>query len=188
MLSPCCVGDPGRTHRNWPARGHDFSFLLGLCDRGFIVFPSYWLLLQVEWANTAEVFLPTSGRQKLPQIGIFGGVLFNLANIPKVAAIDIVGMSGGLSHRDWLALVIGVISNYDPATSGNPVLLFAESPVTLAIVLDAVAYRRLSPETKTTVKGIILSILCGILMGFFIDSWLNRWPSCPKGKSWRRAN
>ncbi len=39
--------------------------------------------------------------------------------------------------------------------------------ITAAIILDALAYRRLPGQSKGGAKGLILSIACGILMGFF---------------------
>lgn len=98
----------------------------------------------------------------------WGGVIFNLSNILLVAAIDIAGMAVAFPIGVGLALVIGVVANYDPATSGNAMILFAGvASITVAIILDAIAYRKLSPESKTTAKGIILSIVAGVLMGFF---------------------
>ena len=98
-----------------------------------------------------------------------GGVIFNLANILIVAAIDIAGMAVAFPVGIGLALVIGVISNYIATPLGNPVLLFlGVAGVTLAIIVDAIAYKRLpSQSQKTPVKGIVISIAGGILMGFF---------------------
>ncbi|MFC1552566.1 multidrug DMT transporter permease [Candidatus Latescibacterota bacterium] len=98
-----------------------------------------------------------------------GGVVFNLANILIVAAIDIAGMAVAFPVGIGLALVIGVVSNYIATPLGNPVLLFlGVAGITLAIIVDAVAYKRLpSDGRKTPVKGIVISIVGGILMGFF---------------------
>jgi glucose uptake protein len=98
-----------------------------------------------------------------------GGVVFNLANILVVAAIDIAGMAVAFPVGIGLALIIGVISNYIATPLGNPVLLFiGVACVTLAIIVDAIAYKKLpSQSQETPVKGIILSIAGGILMGFF---------------------
>jgi glucose uptake protein len=70
-----------------------------------------------------------------------------------------------------LALVIGVVTTYLVDPSGNPLLLFiGVACVAAAIVLDALAYRRLpSAGQKTSAKGIVLSILCGVLMGQFFQ-------------------
>jgi glucose uptake protein len=102
---------------------------------------------------------------------MLGGVIFNIANILLVAAIDIAGMAVAFPIGIGLALVIGVITTYRVDPSGNPALLFTGvACVAAAIILDALAYRRLpSAGQKTTVKGILLSILCGVLMGQFFQ-------------------
>jgi glucose uptake protein len=102
---------------------------------------------------------------------MLGGVVFNIANILLVAAIDIAGMAVAFPIGIGLALVIGVITTYRVDPSGNPALLFTGvACVAAAIILDALAYRRIpSSGQKTTVKGIVLSVLCGILMGQFFQ-------------------
>jgi glucose uptake protein len=98
-----------------------------------------------------------------------GGVVFNLANLLIVVAINIAGMAVAFPIGIGLALVIGVIVNYVATPLGHPLFLFAGVVlVVLAIVLDAVAYRKASREKmSTTSKGILISVLGGILMGFF---------------------
>lgn len=98
-----------------------------------------------------------------------GGVIFNLSNILLVAAIDIAGMAVAFPIGVGLALVLGVITNYVAAPVGNPVLLFAGvGCVIVAIIVDALAYGRLTSQgTRTPAKGIVISILAGLLMGFF---------------------
>ena len=98
-----------------------------------------------------------------------GGVVFNLANLLIVAAIDIAGMAVAFPIGIGLALVIGVVVNYVATPVGNPVALFVGvALVVLAIALDALAYRRMSQgQNDRLVKGILYSILGGILMGFF---------------------
>src|SRR3954447_9838818 len=93
---------------------------------------------------------------------LLGGVIFNIANILLVAAIDIAGMAVAFPVGIGLALVIGVFASYRESPTGNPVLLFGGvACVAVAIVLDALAYRRLpSSGQRTSAKGIVLSILC----------------------------
>jgi glucose uptake protein len=70
-------------------------------------------------------------------------------------------------------LVLGVIINYvfdlDPAHRADPFLLFlGVALVAGAIILDAMAYRKLSgPKSSGGTKGLVLAILCGILMSLF---------------------
>lgn len=103
------------------------------------------------------------------RLALLGGVIFNLSNILLVAAIDIAGMAVAFPIGVGLALAIGVITNYIATPLGNPVLLFlGVAGVVVAIIVDALAYKRLpSQGQKTTTKGIVISIAAGVLMGFF---------------------
>jgi glucose uptake protein len=98
-----------------------------------------------------------------------GGAVFNIANLLLVAAIDMAGMAVAFPVGIGLALVVGVLLNYALAPKGNPLLLFSGvALVMLAIVLDAMAYRRREVERKAvSARGIQISIACGILMGTF---------------------
>src|SRR5581483_4528640 len=97
-----------------------------------------------------------------------GGVVFNIANILIVAAIAIAGLAVAFPIGIGLALVIGSVLNYIITPKGNPLMLFGGiALVCVAIVLDALAYRRLSPDTKVSKKGIVVSLLGGIGMGLF---------------------
>ncbi len=97
-----------------------------------------------------------------------GGVIFNLSNILLVAAIDIAGMAVAFPVGVGLALVIGVVTTYAAKPEGNvPLLTLGVSCVAIAIVLDALAYRRLTADQSASTKGIMLSVIAGVLMGFF---------------------
>ena len=54
-----------------------------------------------------------------------GGVVFNIANLLVVAAIDVAGLAVAFPVAIGLALVIGVVVNYVATPLGSPVLLFA---------------------------------------------------------------
>jgi len=116
-------------------------------------------------------FLADLGQASAVAIGFafLGGVVFNLANILLVAAIDIAGMAVAFPIGIGIALVEGVIINYILKPAGNPVLLFVGvAGIAVAVVLDALAYKRLaSGEQKTTGKGTVISVVAGILMGLF---------------------
>jgi glucose uptake protein len=116
-----------------------------------------------------------SGRPFLEDLGqasgsalfyaLAGGVVFNLANILLVAAIDIAGMSVAFPIGIGIALVEGVFIN---KAEGNPILIvFGVLGVTVAIVVNAIAYRRMGAGTQVTGKGISISIVAGLLMGLF---------------------
>ena len=98
-----------------------------------------------------------------------GGVVFNVANLLLVAAIDVAGLAVAFPVGIGLALVIGAISNYLVTPAGNPLLLFGGvALVTVAIILDAAAYRKREVTAHaTTVRGIVISLVAGVLMGCF---------------------
>ncbi len=98
-----------------------------------------------------------------------GGVVFNISNLLIVAATAIAGMAVAFPIAVGLALVIGVIVNYIATPLGDPYLLFIGlGLVVAAIIVDALAYRKLPQENKgIQKKGIVISIISGILMGFF---------------------
>jgi glucose uptake protein len=98
-----------------------------------------------------------------------GGVIFNLSNILLVAAIDIAGMAVAFPVGVGLALVLGVVTTYLSTREGNvPMLAAGVGFVAAAIVLDALAYKRLAGGAGgASAKGIVLSVLAGLLMGTF---------------------
>jgi len=100
---------------------------------------------------------------------LLGGAIFNLANILLVAAIDIAGMAVAFPVGIGIALVLGVVLNYVADPIGNAPLLFGGVVlVVLAIILDAVAYRKLpGGAAGVSTKGLVLSVACGLSMGFF---------------------
>ncbi|MDR2057473.1 MAG: GRP family sugar transporter [Dysgonamonadaceae bacterium] len=112
-------------------------------------------LAQAEWGNIGSAFL--------------GGIIFNAANILLSAAIAIAGLSVAFPVGIGLALVLGVIINYAGQKTGDPLLLFGGvALVTVAIVLNAISYSKQAKQTKkVSSKGIILSLIAGILMSFF---------------------
>ncbi len=112
-------------------------------------------LQQAEWDNLSNAFL--------------GGVVFNLANILLVAAIAVAGMSVAFPVGIGIALVLGVLINYFATPYGNVVILFSGiGLITIAIILDAAAYKKLTKTIrKVSTKGILLSICAGVLMALF---------------------
>lgn len=98
-----------------------------------------------------------------------GGVLFNIANLLLVAAIEIAGLAVAFPVGIGLALVVGAISSYVLSPGGNPIVLFGGiALVAAAIVLDAIAYRLRETEHRSlSRRGVIISLLAGLLMGSF---------------------
>ncbi len=116
-----------------------------------------------------------------------GGIIFNLANLLLVAAIAVAGLSVAFPVGIGIALSVGVVLNYIIKPAGNPKLLFGGMGVILlAIVCTALAYaahtaskpappapapqpgrRSQAPRKPSALKGVLLSICAGALMGLF---------------------
>jgi glucose uptake protein len=103
-----------------------------------------------------------------------GGMVFNLANMLLVAAIQLTGLSVAFPIGIGLAMIVGVAWNYVLRPQGNPLFLFGGAVLVLmAIVLDALAYRGLAAHKakgkapKSSTRGIVIALVSGILMGSF---------------------
>ncbi len=97
-----------------------------------------------------------------------GGIVFNISNILIVAAIALAGLAVAFPIGIGLALVIGSVLNYVITPKGNPLLLFGGvALVCVAIVLDALAYRKISPDLTVSKKGLVVTLLGGMGMGLF---------------------
>jgi glucose uptake protein len=110
----------------------------------------------------------TSADSRNIAYALAGGIIFNVGNLLLVAAIETAGLAVAFPIGIGLALVIGAVLNYLVTPKGNPLLLFGGiALVCLAILFDALAYRKISQDTKVTTKGIALSVLSGIGIGVF---------------------
>lgn len=100
---------------------------------------------------------------------ILGGVIFNASNILLSASISIAGMAVAFPVGVGLALVLGVILNYNSASKDDPVILFTGvALIVVAIIFNGIASGKMSKgEKKSSSKGIWLAVIAGILMSFF---------------------
>jgi glucose uptake protein len=170
LITMICWGSWANTQK---LASKSWSFPLFYWDYSLgIIFLS--LLFGLTLGSTGEegrAFLDDLVQADSGSIGsaFLGGIIFNLANLLIVAAIDIAGMAVAFPVGIGIALVLGVLVNYLAVPVGDPlILLIGVAFVVLAILLDALAYRKLATgKAQTPSKGIILSIAGGVLMGFF---------------------
>jgi len=121
-------------------------------------------------ATSPESFVQNLGAADIAHwlLAFCGGVIFNVGNILLVAAIALAGLAVAFPIGIGLALVIGAVLNYAVTPKGNPLLLFGGVfLVCVAIVLDALAYRKISLDLKVSKKGILVSALAGVGIGVF---------------------
>ncbi len=120
---------------------------------------------------------------------LFAGIVFGVANLLLVAAIEIAGLAVAFPVAIGLALIIGAVGNYVVNPNGNALLLFCGvALVAAAIVFDALAYRALTAtkaaqaaaageggsatvaaaaSTSVSRTGLLISVISGVLMGSF---------------------
>jgi len=113
--------------------------------------------------------LEVASKHNMAYAFIAGGI-FNLANMLLVAAISVAGLAVAFPVGIGLALVVGVIWNYLINPQGNPLLLtIGVVLVVCAIVVDALASKAHAQPARssTSGKGILLSLISGVLMGSF---------------------
>jgi len=174
LVSMLCWGSWANTFKlagKWRFELFYYDYSLGV----LIVATIYALTFGSAGSNGLP-FVADLGHAGARQIlfGAVGGIVFNLANILLVAAISLAGLAVAFPVGIGLALVIGVLWNYAPKPQGNPALLFGGAAIVVAaIVVDAFAYRALeagkAAGSQRTVsgKGIVLSLVSGLLMGSF---------------------
>lgn len=169
VLSMLCWGSWANTLKLCPR----FRFQLFYWDYaiGLAAGAVAWGLTADSIGHSGQAFLPAVTHTPLGPIvwAVCGGIIFNVANLLLVAAIDVAGLAVAFPVGIGLALVVGAVSSYLVAPAANPLLLFGGvALVTVAIVLDAAAYRKRESSAKAaTTRGIVLSLVAGLLMGSF---------------------
>tara|TARA_R110002020_G_scaffold66526_7_gene174895 strand:- start:580 stop:1530 length:951 start_codon:yes stop_codon:yes gene_type:complete len=165
-----CWGSWGNTQKlssqKWPFQLFYWDYSFGILIIALVI-----AFTMGTFGSEGRSFLIDLNQAKAEYLiyALLAGVIFNFANLLLVIAIDIAGMAVAFPIGIGIALVLGVITNYLYNPDGNPIILFlGVSFVVLAIILDAIAYKLvLKKEHKTAKKGIFISLLAGVAMGFF---------------------
>jgi glucose uptake protein len=170
ILSMFCWGSWANTLKMCPR----YRFQLFYWDYaiGLAAGAIFWGLTAGSLGHTGAPFVEAVINTPLAPIlfAVCGGVVFNVANLLLVAAIDVAGLAVAFPVGIGLALVVGAVSSYLVSPAGNPLLLFGGvALVVVAIVFDAAAYRQREARAKaaSTTRGLVLSVLAGLLMGTF---------------------
>lgn len=170
LVTMLCWGSWANTQklagRSWPFQLFYWDYALGV-----LLFSLVAAFTLGSLGAGGRPFLADLGQAETRWLGsaALGGVLFNLSNILLVAAIDIAGIAVAFPVGVGLALVLGVITTYLTTREGNVnVLAAGVLCIVIAILLDALAYRRLASASQgLSRKGLLLSVAAGVLMGFF---------------------
>lgn len=170
FVTMLCWGSWANTQK---LAGRDWRFELFYWDYviGVLLMGMIFAFSLGSFGSEGRSFLTDVSQADMENImsAFIGGVVFNAANILLVAAIAIAGMAVAFPVGIGIALVLGVMVNYIADPVGNALVLFTGvGLVTAAIILSALSYKRLPDNgSNITVKGLVLSVISGILMGFF---------------------
>ena len=184
ILSMFCWGSWANTLKLCP--GYRFQLFYWDYALGLAAGAVLWGLTAGSLGHNGPAFLAGVAHTPLGPIlfAACGGAVFNIANLLLVAAIDVAGLAVAFPVGIGLALIVGAVSSYLVSPAANPLLLFGGvALVTVAIVLDAAAYRQREGSAKAagapadrsssvgwnaaTTRGIVLSLFAGVLMGCF---------------------
>ena len=170
LITMICWGSWANTQKlagkSWRYELFYWDYVIGL-----LVMALIFAFTLGSFGSNGRGFLEDLAQADISNIGsaFLGGIIFNAANILLSSAIAIAGMSVAFPIGVGLALVLGVIINYLGSQKGDPLFLFmGVGLITIAIILNALAYKKASTNsTKITTKGILVSVLAGLLMSFF---------------------
>lgn len=169
LVTMLCWGSWANTVKACP--GYQFQLFYWDYVIGLIAGAMLWGLTLGSFGSSGMSFFADIHQADAHHIllAMAGGVIFNVANLLLVAAIDIAGLAVAFPVGIGLALVIGAVSSYVLAPSGNPIMLFGGvTLVVVAIVLDALAYRlREAQKRSVSIRGFFISLIAGLLMGSF---------------------
>ena len=171
IITMICWGSWANTQKlaskSWPFQLYYWDYVIGLVLLTFVCCITFG-----SFGSEGRHFFTDLGQASQASLisAFIGGVIFNLSNILLVIAIDIAGMAVAFPIGIGIALVLGVIVNYIKVPIGDPYTLFiGVAFIVVAILLDAWSYKRIGAahtESKV-VKGIIVAIIAGLLMGLF---------------------
>jgi glucose uptake protein len=169
FISMLCWGSWANTMKLCP--GYRFQLFYWDYVIGLILGTLAWGLTLGSMGTSGLAFIADLRQVDSSHIffALIGGVLFNVANLLLVAAIEIAGLAVAFPVGIGLALVVGAVSSYILSPSGNALMLFGGiALVVAAIVFDAIAYRlRESQQRSLSARGVIISLVAGLLMGSF---------------------
>lgn len=137
---------------------------------GIFIAALIYALTMGSFGHNDASFLANARSADASNIGwaLLAGVIFNLANLLLVAAIDMAGLSIAFPVSIGIALVVGTVLSYVLQPKGNLGMLGGGVLCALAaVILDGKAYGALGTGKELTQKSIVTCIVSGVLMGLW---------------------
>ena len=183
-LSLLCWGSWANTYKlagKWRYELYYFDFAAGVALAAFL-FAFTVGNLGYDGFSFLDDLMHAGKRQWL--YGFMAGVIFNLANMILMSAISVAGMAVAFPVGIGVATIVGTTLAYAANSTGNPALLSAGCALlAAAAVAAALAYRfqavlrheelartgkAASTRRPSSIKGIVLALVSGLLMGLFL--------------------
>ncbi|MGA2194035.1 MAG: hypothetical protein ABSH40_02110 [Bryobacteraceae bacterium] len=183
ILSLVCLGSWANFFKlasQWRFELFCFDFALGLLAVALILALTTGNL-GFDGFNFHDDLMNAGKRQWL--FAFLGGVIFNFANMLMIAAISVAGMALTFPVGFGVAFIVGSAIAYATGPGVSPAYLFGGCALlALAVILDCSAFSRLgvlqhenqaragtakSTRRPSSMQGIILAALGGVLMGCF---------------------
>jgi glucose uptake protein len=184
ILSLFCWGSWANTYKlagKWRYELYYFDFALGMVIAAFLYAFTVGNL-GFDGFSFMDDLMHAGKRQWL--YGFMGGVIFNLGNMILMSAISVAGMAVAFPVGVGVAIIVGTVLAYAVRSAENPGLLLAGCVlIAAAIVATALAYRfhavlrhealarsgkAASTRRPSSIKGIVLALVSGLLMGSFL--------------------
>jgi glucose uptake protein len=183
ILSLLCWGSWANSYKlagKWRYEIYYFDFALGVVVAAFLY---AWTVgnLGYDGFTFGDDLMHAGRRQWL--YGAAAGVVFNLGNMILMAAVSVAGMAVAFPVGIGMAIIVGTGLAFAGGRSGSPALLFvgclliaaAAAAAALAHRFHAVlsheklarAGKAASTRRPSSIKGIVLALVSGLIMGSF---------------------
>jgi glucose uptake protein len=168
IVSAICWGSWANTFKG--VKNYRFELFYWDYAIGIFVMALIYALTMGSTGNDASSFINNVRAADPSNIGwaLLAGVIFNLANLLLVAAIDMAGLATAFPVAIGIALVVGTVLSFVQQQKGNVSMLAAGVLcAVVAVILDGKAYGEISGGKAASRKSIITCIVSGVLMGLW---------------------
>ncbi len=168
VISAICWGSWANTYKG--VKNYRFELFYWDYAVGIFLMSLLYAFTMGSSANDPSSFLNNVRAADLSNIGwaLLAGVIFNLANLLLVAAIDMAGLAIAFPIGIGIALVVGTVLSYVQQQRGFlPMLAAGVICAVVAVILDGKAYGEINAGKTVSRKSILTCIVSGVLMGLW---------------------
>ncbi|MGB8799987.1 MAG: hypothetical protein WCC97_04820 [Candidatus Acidiferrales bacterium] len=168
IVSAACWGSWANTYKG--VKNYRFELFYWDYAIGIFLAALIYALTMGSTTNGPASFINNVRSADLSNIGwaLLAGIIFNLANLLLVAAIDMAGLAIAFPVAIGIALVVGTVLSFVQQQRGNVTMLGAGVLcAAVAVILDGKAYGELGTNREASRKSIIVCIISGVLMGLW---------------------